>query len=201
MASADPRFSSPNYSGEVGKGISAGAVVGSVVPAPSFRAIPLRAAVRARMIQGDPSWPLPPAPGSAPYEILRRRSALGGMGEVLSGARHQIESRRRAEGDPVERCVDAERLARFRREAEVLASLDHPHIAAIFGLEDARGVALVMELVEGETSPTVSPAARSRSMRRGHCAADRRGPRRRARARHHPPRSEAGQFKVRPTAR
>ena len=47
--------------------------------------------------------------------------------------------------------ADAERVARFQREAKVLASLNHPHIAAIYGLEDADGVkALVMELVEGE---------------------------------------------------
>src|SRR5438552_4395966 len=46
---------------------------------------------------------------------------------------------------------DPDRLARFQREAEVLASLNHPHIAAIYGLEDADDVkALVMELVEGE---------------------------------------------------
>ena len=43
--------------------------------------------------------------------------------------------------------IDAERLARFRREAEVLASLNHPNIAAIYGLETANGIrALVMEL-------------------------------------------------------
>src|SRR5439155_2187642 len=43
------------------------------------------------------------------------------------------------------------RLARFQREAEVLASLNHPHIAGIYGLEESGGVsALVMELVEGE---------------------------------------------------
>ncbi|MGH9364885.1 MAG: protein kinase domain-containing protein, partial [Thermoanaerobaculia bacterium] len=48
--------------------------------------------------------------------------------------------------------ADAERLARFRREAHVLASLNHPHIAAIYGLEESGGVeALVLELVEGET--------------------------------------------------
>jgi serine/threonine-protein kinase len=47
--------------------------------------------------------------------------------------------------------VDVDRLARFQREAEVLASLNHPHIAAIYGLEEADGVkAFVMELVEGE---------------------------------------------------
>src|SRR5476649_3048441 len=47
--------------------------------------------------------------------------------------------------------ADADRLARFQREAEVLASLNHPNIAAIYGLEDSGGMtALVMELVEGE---------------------------------------------------
>jgi eukaryotic-like serine/threonine-protein kinase len=47
---------------------------------------------------------------------------------------------------------DPERLARFQREAQLLAALNHPHIAGIYGLEDASGVqALVLELVEGET--------------------------------------------------
>ena len=47
---------------------------------------------------------------------------------------------------------DAERLARFEREAHVLASLNHPHIAQIHGFEEARGMsALAMELVEGPT--------------------------------------------------
>ena len=48
--------------------------------------------------------------------------------------------------------ADPERLARFQREAEVLASLNHPNIAAIHGLEEADGIrALVLELVEGPT--------------------------------------------------
>ena len=48
--------------------------------------------------------------------------------------------------------ADPERLARFQREAQVLASLNHPNIAHVYGLEDANGVkALVMELVEGPT--------------------------------------------------
>src|SRR6185312_10511038 len=48
--------------------------------------------------------------------------------------------------------ADPERLARFRREAQVLASLNHPNIAHVYGLEQADGVqALVMELVEGPT--------------------------------------------------
>ena len=47
---------------------------------------------------------------------------------------------------------DAERMARFQREAQVLASLNHPNIASIYGLEESGGVrALVMELVEGPT--------------------------------------------------
>lgn len=47
---------------------------------------------------------------------------------------------------------DAERMARFEREAYVLASVNHPHLGAIFGLEDAGGVrAIVMELVDGPT--------------------------------------------------
>ena len=48
-------------------------------------------------------------------------------------------------------CADPERLARFEREAQLLAQLHHPNIAAIFGLEESDGIrALVMELVEGE---------------------------------------------------
>src|SRR5262245_61410886 len=47
---------------------------------------------------------------------------------------------------------DPQRLARFQREAEVLASLDHPHIGAIYGIEESGDTrALVLQLVEGET--------------------------------------------------
>ena len=52
---------------------------------------------------------------------------------------------------PADVAGDRERLARFQREAEVLAALNHPNIAHIHGLEDANGTtALVMELVDGE---------------------------------------------------
>jgi serine/threonine protein kinase len=60
--------------------------------------------------------------------------------------------------------TDGERLARFEREARTLASLNHPNIAQIYGMEDAsaNGRALVMELVEGEDLWSFSPGARSR---------------------------------------
>jgi serine/threonine protein kinase len=59
---------------------------------------------------------------------------------------------------------DAERMARFQREARVLASLDHPNIASIYGLEDSGGTrALVMQLVEG---PTLADRIKAGSIRR-----------------------------------
>jgi serine/threonine protein kinase len=63
--------------------------------------------------------------------------------------------------------ADPERLARFQREAELLASLNHPHIAGIYGLEDSGGVrGLVLELVEGRRLPSASPPARYQSTKR-----------------------------------
>jgi serine/threonine protein kinase len=53
---------------------------------------------------------------------------------------------------PQEYAKDGQRMARFQREAQILASLNHPYIASIYGLEEsAGGRALVMELVEGQT--------------------------------------------------
>ena len=72
---------------------------------------------------------------------------------------------------------DADRLARFTREAKTLASLNHPHIAAIYGLEESAGVtALVMELVEGDDLSSGSRRVRSRSMKP--CRSQSRSPRR-----------------------
>ena len=90
---------------------------------------------------------------------------------------------------------DPERLARFQREAQVLASLNHPNIGAIYGFEDSRAThALVLELVEGETladriAAGPLPSGRGAADR----AADRRRARSGARAGHHPSRSEASQ--------
>jgi serine/threonine protein kinase len=85
-----------------------------------------------------------------PYEILALLGS-GGMGEVFRARYTRLERDVAIKIPPEPFAADAERVARFRREAKVLASLNHPHIAAIYELEEAGGVkALVMELVEGE---------------------------------------------------
>jgi len=86
-----------------------------------------------------------------PYQLASRIGA-GGMGEVYR-ARDTTLNRQVAIKVLLPAVAsDPDRLARFRREARVLASLNHPHIAQIHGFEDADGVhALVMELVEGPT--------------------------------------------------
>lgn len=86
-----------------------------------------------------------------PYQLASRIGA-GGMGEVYQ-ARDTTLNRQVAIKVVLPAVAsDPDRLARFRREARVLASLNHPHIAQIHGFEDADGVhALVMELVEGPT--------------------------------------------------
>ncbi len=73
---------------------------------------------------------------------------------------------------------DAERLARFQREAHLLASLNHPHIAAIYGLEESDGSPfLVLELVEGEDLAERLEAGTDPLRRGGRDrTADRRGP-------------------------
>ena len=76
----------------------------------------------------------------------------GGMGEVYRATDTKLKRDVAVKVLPTEVASDPERLARFQREAEVLASLNHPNIAAIYGLEDAGDTkALVMELVEGPT--------------------------------------------------
>ena len=86
-----------------------------------------------------------------PYEI----SSLigkGGMGEVYRARDTKLDRDVAIKVLPEEFAQDAERLARFEREAKLLASLNHPNIASIYGLEESDGVtALVLELVEGPT--------------------------------------------------
>src|SRR6185295_13740194 len=100
---------------------------------------------------------MPLAPGArfGHYEVVSLLGA-GGMGEVYQASdtqlRRTVALKILAEGS----ADDGDRLARFAREAQVLAALNHPNIAAIYGLAESDrgstgGRALVMELVDGPT--------------------------------------------------
>jgi serine/threonine-protein kinase len=85
------------------------------------------------------------------YEVIAQIGA-GGMGEVYRARDTRLKREVALKILPDSFANDLERLARFQREAEVLASLNHPNIAAIHGLEESDGTrALVIELVEGDT--------------------------------------------------
>jgi serine/threonine protein kinase/Tol biopolymer transport system component len=85
------------------------------------------------------------------YEILSAIGA-GGMGEVYQAHDSNLRRDVAIKVLPEAFAHDADRLSRFRREAQLLASLNHPNIATIHGLEDSNGTSyLVMELVSGET--------------------------------------------------
>jgi Tol biopolymer transport system component len=85
-----------------------------------------------------------------PYEIVTAIGA-GGMGEVYRATDTNLKRSVAIKVLPASVAGDADRLARFQREAETLGALNHPNIAAIYGLERTPDVtALVMELVEGE---------------------------------------------------
>jgi eukaryotic-like serine/threonine-protein kinase len=86
-----------------------------------------------------------------PYEILGPLGA-GGMGEVYRALDTQLDREVAVKVLPHSMASDPERLARFDREAKILAALNHPNIAVIYGLEKFDGGrALVMELVPGDT--------------------------------------------------
>ncbi|HEX9800628.1 MAG TPA: serine/threonine-protein kinase, partial [Thermoanaerobaculia bacterium] len=86
-----------------------------------------------------------------PYEITAKLGE-GGMGEVYRATDTKLKRDVAIKVLPAAFTEDRERLARFEREAQLLAQLHHPNIASIFGLEESDGTkALVMELVEGPT--------------------------------------------------
>jgi Tol biopolymer transport system component len=85
------------------------------------------------------------------YEVVSPLGA-GGMGEVYRARDPRLNREVALKVLPGVFADDPERLARFEREAQVLAALKHPHIATIYGIEEKDGAhALVLELVEGET--------------------------------------------------
>lgn len=86
-----------------------------------------------------------------PYEIVSPLGA-GGMGEVYRARDTKLERDVAIKVLPQAFAQEATRMARFEREAKLLAALNHPNIASIYGLEESNGTcALIMELVEGPT--------------------------------------------------
>ncbi len=90
-------------------------------------------------------------PTIGPYKI-ERELGRGGMGEVFLARDTRLDRQVAIKAMPADFSKDVDRLARFQREAKVLASLSHPNIGAIYGLEEASGHQyLVLEFIEGET--------------------------------------------------
>ena len=95
--------------------------------------------------------PVEPGTTLGPYQVTAKIGE-GGMGEVYRARDTKLDRDVALKVLPEAFTQDPDRLARFEREAKVLASLNHPNIAAIYGLEEADGIrALVLELVEGPT--------------------------------------------------
>jgi Protein kinase domain/WD40-like Beta Propeller Repeat len=94
---------------------------------------------------------LPPGTRLGPYEVVAPLGA-GGMGEVYRARDTKLGRDVALKVLPESFTHDPDRVARFNREAQVLASLNHPHIAAIYGLHEAGAIQfLVLELVDGDT--------------------------------------------------
>jgi len=92
------------------------------------------------------------------YQIEARIGA-GGMGEVYRARDTKLGREVAIKVLPAEFTRSADRRARFEREARLLASLNHPHIAQVYGFEESEGIAaLVMELVPGEALDTIIKA-------------------------------------------
>ena len=147
------------------------------------------------------------SPGNAPGDVasfvgrqmgsyaIQAQLGVGGMGEVYRARDGKLGRDVAIKILPRVFSTDPDRRARFDREARLLAALNHPHIGAIYGVEDSDGVrALVLELVEGDTLADRIAQGRPRGQRGPpHRAADRRRARGGAREGHHSPRSETRQ--------
>jgi serine/threonine-protein kinase len=105
----------------------------------------------AQRFMSEPDATLAAGTFVGPYEILELIGS-GGMGDVYRARDARLKREIALKVLPRFYALDPGRLARFRREAEVLAALNHPHIAAIYGLEESgSALALVLELVPGES--------------------------------------------------
>jgi eukaryotic-like serine/threonine-protein kinase len=94
--------------------------------------------------------PLSPGARIGPYDVLSPIGA-GGMGEVYRARDARLGRDVAIKSLPHLALADPERITRFEREAQILASLNHPHVGGIYGLEESGGSRfLILELVEGE---------------------------------------------------
>ncbi|HEX2455623.1 MAG TPA: serine/threonine-protein kinase, partial [Vicinamibacterales bacterium] len=110
---------------------------------------------------GEPAVAAPPMENPGASTLTGRRLGVyqlleilgvGGMGAVYRARDTKLGRDVAIKVLPPHFSTDSERLARFEREARLLAALNHPHIEAIYGIEDSDGVrALVLELIEGPT--------------------------------------------------
>ena len=115
------------------------------------------------------------APGArvGPYEVTANIGA-GGMGEVFRARDTKLNRIVALKVLPESFASDPERVARFKREAQTLASLNHPHIAQVHGFEETpQGAALVMEFVEGDALNAAQERSALRRRRTGDHTADR----------------------------
>jgi eukaryotic-like serine/threonine-protein kinase len=123
----------------------------------SSRAVPLPCNLTASRYNCLDSMSRLPPTRLGSYEILARLGA-GGMGEVYRARDTRLDREVAIKVLPAAVATDRERLARFEREAKVLASFNHPNIAQIYGLEESGETrALVMELVAGATLSVPQP--------------------------------------------
>src|SRR5215510_7316728 len=136
-----------------GRSNEAHACMSSVSVATGRRLISNSAFSSPPALQSGPPSELVLNPGTrlGPYEVTALLG-VGGMGEVYRATDTDLKRQVAIKVLPASVAADTERLARFQREAEILAALNHPNIAAIYGLERTGATtALVMELIDAPT--------------------------------------------------
>ena len=106
-------------------------------------------------------------PGRSLAHMTSSRRSVPAAWARCTVARHQVDRDVALKVLPQSVAADADRLARFQREAKALAAVDHPNIAQVFGLEGTgSSAAIVMELVDGEDLSAIIAAARCPSLTR-----------------------------------